>query len=319
MKTVIINKNDENQRLDKFLTKYFKNMPQSAIYKYIRKKRIKVNGKKCEISYRLKEGDELSLYINDEFLESDVKISNSFLDITPDISILYEDENIILVDKKFGMVVHEDKNEQKNTLINHIKAYLYQKGEYNPKDEHSFAPSLCNRIDRNTGGIVIGAKNAEALKIINEKIKSREIKKFYLCLVVGHLNKKSDTLKGYLFKDSKKNTVFVYDTPKLGAKSILTKYTVLEERKNTSLVEVDLLTGRTHQIRAHFAHIKHPLLGDGKYGINEINKKFNLKHQLLYSYKIKFEFSDENKLSYLNKKSFEVDKIPFYNLDRQEE
>ncbi len=309
MKTVTINKNDANQRLDKFLTKFFKNMPQSAIYKYVRKKRVKVNGKKGDIDYRLREGDILSLYINDEFFCDNS--NNSFLNITPKLNILYEDKNIILVDKDFGMVVHEDKNEQKNTLVNHIKAYLFQKGEYDPKKENSFSPALCNRIDRNTGGIVIAAKNAETLKIINEKIKMREIKKFYLCLVWGHLKEKSGLLTGYLFKDCKKNTVFVYDTEKKGAKIIKTKYTVLEERTNTSLVEVELITGRTHQIRAHFAHIGHPLIGDGKYGSNEINKHYKLKHQALYSYKVRFDFSDENILSYLNGREFCVKNVPF--------
>lgn len=309
MKTVTINKNDANQRLDKFLTKFFKNMPQSAIYKYVRKKRVKVNGKKGDIDYRLREGDVLSLYINDEFFYDNS--NNSFLNITPKLNILYEDKNIILVDKDFGMVVHEDKNEQKNTLVNHIKAYLFQKGEYDPKKENSFSPALCNRIDRNTGGIVIAAKNAETLKIINEKIKMREIKKFYLCLVWGHLKEKSGLLTGYLFKDCKKNTVFVYDTEKKGAKIIKTKYTVLEERTNTSLVEVELITGRTHQIRAHFAHIGHPLIGDGKYGSNEINKHYKLKHQALYSYKVRFDFSDENILSYLNGREFCVKNVPF--------
>ena len=313
MRNVTVNKNDANQRLDKFLTKFFKNMPQSAIYKYIRKKRVKVNGKKCDIAYRLCEGDVLSLYINDEFFDNGE--SNSFLNITPRLNILYEDENILLADKEFGMVVHEDKSEQKNTLINHIKAYLYQKGEYNPKEENSFSPALCNRIDRNTGGIVIAAKNAEALKVINEKIKNREIKKFYLCLVPGHLDKKSGLLTGHLFKDSKKNTVYVYDSERKGAKPIKTKYAVLEERKNTSLVEVELITGRTHQIRAHFAHIGHALIGDGKYGSNEINKKFRLNHQALYSYKIKFEFSDENILSYLNGREFSVKNVPFLKED----
>lgn len=313
MRNVTVNKNDANQRLDKFLTKFFKNMPQSAIYKYIRKKRVKVNGKKCDIAYRLCEGDVLSLYINDEFFDNGE--SNSFLNITPRLNILYEDENILLADKEFGMVVHEDKSEQKNTLINHIKAYLYQKGEYNPKEENSFSPALCNRIDRNTGGIVIAAKNAEALKVINEKIKNREIKKFLSLPCFGAFGQKKRTFDGYLFKDSKKNTVYVYDSERKGAKPIKTKYAVLEERKNTSLVEVELITGRTHQIRAHFAHIGHALIGDGKYGSNEINKKFRLNHQALYSYKIKFEFSDENILSYLNGREFSVKNVPFLKED----
>jgi len=310
MKSVTVNENDANQRLDKFLTKYFKTMPKSLIYKGIRKKRIKINGKKADIDYTLKPGDKIDLYINDEFFEvPDERLS--FLKCTPNLNIVYEDENIILMDKRPGIIVHDDEDEKINTLLNHMKAYLYQKGEYDYENEHSFVPSLCNRIDRNTGGIVIGAKNAAALKILNEKIKSREIKKFYLCLVQGKLKKKSDTLNAYLVKNTEQNRVYIHSEAVKDSKPITTKYRVLKENALTSLVEVDLITGRTHQIRAHFASIGHPLAGDGKYGTNEFNDKVGMKTQALYSYKIKFEFSDENILSYLNGKTFEVENVPF--------
>lgn len=312
MKTVVINGNDCGQRLDKFLGKYCINMPQSLMYKAIRKKRIKVNGKKSEISYRLAEGDVVDMYINDEFFEEQ-EYNSSYRTLEPKLNIVYEDENILLMDKPVGLIVHDDDTEKVNTLLNHMKAYLYRKGEYNPDDENTFAPSLCNRIDRNTGGIVIAAKNAQTLKVINEKIKSREIKKFYLCLVQGRLDKKADTLKGYLVKNTDQNRVYIHDTPQKDGKSIATKYRVLREDKLTSLVEVELLTGRTHQIRAHFASIGHPLAGDGKYGTNEFNKKVGMKTQALYSYKLKFAFSDENHLSYLNGKSFEVENVDFAN------
>lgn len=315
MRSVIVNENDSGQRLDKFLGKYFKTMPKSLIYKGIRKKRIKINGKKGDINTILKVGDKIDLYINDEFFEvPDEK--TSFLKITePSIDIVYEDDNIILMDKKPGVIVHDDEDEKINTLLNHMKAYLYKKGEYNPDEENSFVPALCNRIDRNTGGIVIGAKNALSLKILNEKIKSRELKKYYLCLVQGKLKVKEDTLKGYLVKNTDQNRVYIHTSPVPEGKSILTKYKVVKENKLTSLVEVDLLTGRTHQIRAHFASIGHPLAGDGKYGTNEFNDKIHMKTQALYSYKLIFEFEDENELSYLNGKEFKVKTVPFENLD----
>ena len=310
MKKVTINKNDAGQRLDKFLFKFFGSIPSSIIYKGIRKKRIKVNGKKSEISYMLREGDVLELYINDEFFESEQK-DDEFKSISAKLSVVYEDENIILADKPSGMSVHDDETKTKNTLINHIKSYLFEKGEYNPDEENSFVPALCNRIDRNTSGIVIAAKNAMALRIMNEKIKNREIDKFYLCLVQGRLKEKEKNLKTYMRKDEKKNQVFCYDTPVPGGKTAITKYRVLKEGELTSLVEVELLTGRTHQIRAHFASIGHPLAGDGKYGTNEFNKKVGMKYQALYSYKLRFNFSDENELSYLNGKTFEVKDVPF--------
>ncbi len=310
MKKVIVNKNDSGQRLDKFLTKFLKNMPQSMLYKSIRKKRIKVNGKKGDIAYKLCEGDVIELYINDEFFGGEPQ-ENAFMSIKVNINVVYEDENILIVDKKPGMIVHEDDGEKVNTLINHIKAYLYQKGEYDPESEMSFVPSLCNRIDRNTGGMVIAAKTAEALRIMNEKIKNKEIRKFYLCLVSGHLKKKSGELCDYLVKNTDQNRVYIEKDAKNGGKKIVTRYKVLAENELTSLVEVELITGRTHQIRAHFASIGHPLAGDGKYGTNEFNKKVGMKYQALYSYKLIFDFKDENALSYLNGKTIEVENVPF--------
>ena len=313
MKTVTIGANDSGQRLDKFLTKFLTNCPPSMIYKSLRKKNIKLNGKKAEGNVKLNEGDVLTLYISDEFFGE--RESADFTKVKPNISIVYEDENILLVDKKPGMLVHEDKGEKFNTLISHILSYLYQKGEYNPKDEQSFTPALCNRIDRNTGGIVIAAKNAATLRIINEKIKSREIKKYYLCYIQGHIAPKENTLTSYLQKNEEQNRVYISDTKKDGYKKCITKYKVVSSNKLGDFLEIELVTGRTHQIRAQMAHLGHPLAGDGKYGTNEFNKKTGLKGQALYSYKTEFKFSDENMLSYLNGKSFKVNvkNIPWYN------
>lgn len=313
MRTLEIKKNDANQRLDKFLQKRFKTLPKSLMYKYIRKKCIKVNGKKCDIQTMLKEGDVLTFYIKDEFFEASEQKSYEFMKAPKTFDIVYEDENLILIDKKPGIIVHPDKNYHFDSLVARVQHYLYDKGEYNPDEEKAFAPALVNRIDRNTGGIVIAAKNAESLRILNEKMKLRELHKYYLCVTVGTPKEKSAILGGYLVKDEKSNTVTVSKKASEGAKSIKTKYRVLESIDGLSLVEIELLTGRTHQIRAHMASIGCPLLGDGKYGRNRDNKKFGgYKKQMLYSYKLKFDFTtDAGKLAYLDQKEFEVQDVWF--------
>lgn len=301
MRIITVKRNDAGQRLDKFLSKSVKGMPQSLMYKYIRTKKIKVNRKRTEQNYMLVEGDEIQLFIKDEFFDSPEKDTGALENIKPKIEIVYEDDNIILCNKRPGVLVHEDKEGKENTLIIHIQAYLCQKGEYDPKEEQSFAPALCNRIDRNTGGIVIAAKNAMALRVMNEKIKNNEISKFYMCAVHGTMKEKSKTLKGFLRKDSKNNTVQVSDTRLPGSKDIVTKYKVVSEKGGNSLLEVELVTGRTHQIRAHMSHIGHPLLGDGKYGVNREDKKEGYKYQALYAYRLRFDFdkNTETELDYL--------------------
>ena len=309
MKEFQIKKNDAGQRLDKFLTKAVKGLPMSLMYKYIRTKKIKVNRARTEQKYMLQEGDIVQLFIKDEFFDSPEKDDSALGSIVPKLTVVYEDENIILCNKRPGVLVHEDDEGKDNTLIMHIKAYLYQKGEYDPDNEQSFAPALCNRIDRNTGGIVIGAKNAEALRVMNEKIKNDEISKFYYCVVHGKMPKKADTLTGFLLKDSDKNQVKIFDKQVRGSKNIITKYKVVAEKNGMSLLEIELVTGRTHQIRAHMSYIGHPLLGDGKYGINKDDRAKGYKYQALYAYRLRFDFDDESgALGYLRGKEVKLSK-----------
>ena len=311
MKEFKIEKNDAGQRLDRFLAKAVPLLPASLAQKYIRIKRIKLNGGRAERDTRLQNGDVLQLYINDEFFDKP-RQDNAYLTVAaPKLSIVYEDDQILLVDKRPGLAVHpHDGAEYGRTLIDHIQAYLYQKKEWSPRGENSFTPALCNRIDRNTGGIVIAAKTAEALRVMNQKIKDREMDKRYLAIVEGTPRPREGSLKGYLFKDAKKNRVFVTDTPQTGAKSCQTNYKTIASSKGLSLVECELITGRTHQIRAQFAHAGHPLLGDGKYG--KLDKKYDRNYQALYSYKLAFAFTtDAGALEHLNGKSFQVEKVDF--------
>ena len=311
MKEFTIGTNDAGQRLDRFLSKAVPLLPASLAQKYIRIKRIKLNGGRAERDTRLKTGDVLQLYINDEFFDKP-REDNAFLTVaTPKLNIVYEDAHILLADKRPGLAVHpHDGAEYGRTLIDHIQAYLYQKREWRPREENAFTPALCNRIDRNTGGIVIAAKTAEALRVLNQKIKDRELDKRYLAVVEGTPEPPKGSLKGYLFKDAKKNRVFVTNTPQTGSKSCQTNYVTLASRNGLSLVECELITGRTHQIRAQFAHAGHPLLGDGKYG--KLDKRFDRTYQALYSYKLTFRFTtDAGALEYLNGKSFRVEKVDF--------
>ncbi len=311
MKEITVGTNDAGQRLDRFLSKAVPLLPASLAQKYIRLKRIKLNGGRAQRDSRLQTGDLLQLYINDEFFDKP-REDNAFLTVAvPKIQIVYEDEHILLADKRPGLAVHpHDGAEYGKTLIDHIQAYLYQKREWRPREENSFTPALCNRIDRNTGGIVIAAKTADALRILNQKIKDRELDKRYLAVVEGTPKPKEGSLRGYLFKDAKKNRVFVTDSPQPGSKSCQTNYKVLASKGGLSLVECELITGRTHQIRAQFAHAGHPLLGDGKYG--KLDKRYDRNYQALYSYKLTFDFStDAGALEYLNGKSFAVSQVDF--------
>lgn len=312
MKEFVIGKNDAGQRLDRWLAKTLPVLPAPLAQKYIRLKRVKINGKGSKRDVRLHTGDVLQLYINDEFFDVPAP-ENAFLSVfKPQLDLVYEDENLLLVNKRPGLLCHPDEKERINTLITHIQAYLYQKKEWDPRRENSFTPALCNRIDRNTGGIVIAAKNAETLRIMNQKIKDRELRKFYLCVIQGSMFPSSGRLEGFLLKDETKKQVTVYKKPVSGGKTAITLYKTLTSSAGLSLVECELITGRTHQIRAQFAAAGHPLLGDGKYGRERDNREYGRRIQALWSYKLVFDFStDAGILNGLNGQSWTVRDVDF--------
>jgi 23S rRNA pseudouridine955/2504/2580 synthase len=341
LKEFTIGKNDEGQRLDRFVAKAAPLLPSSLAQKYIRKKRIKVGGKGAARDYRLRLGDVVQLYVNDEFFEPPCEIdaylriagvvsgmgvdsdagagvgaaaaTNAGANISiPKLDIVYEDGNILLLNKPVGVLCHSDGGHDYASLIARVQAYLYQKGEWRPHEENAFAPALCNRIDRNTSGIVIAAKNAETLRIVNERIKLREIDKQYLAAVHGIPTPPSGELSDRLFKDAAKNLVYVAEHGQPGSRHAVTEYRTLASSGGLTLLECKLVTGRTHQIRAQLAHAGHPLLGDGKYGSERLNKPYGEKRQALCSYKTAFAFkSDAGLLNYLRGKVFQISDVPF--------
>ncbi len=310
MKEIVVKPNDGGQRLDKFLTKTFRQLPPSMMYKAIRKKDIKRNGKRIAAEDKVEAGDIIRVFLPDDVLVQEPPVFE-FMHASKHLSIVYEDEHVMLLNKPVGLIVHPDDREFTDTLIFRVQRYLYEKGDYDPEAENSFAPALVNRIDRNTCGIVIAAKTAEALRILNEKLKNREIEKHYLCLVYGKMPKESDLLEAYLDKNEAQNRVYISQKQGEGRR-IATQYTVLGEKNGISLLDIDLLTGRTHQIRAHLASIGHPLVGDGKYGKNEQNKRYGITKQALCSYRLIFRFpTDAGILSYLKDREFALDDVWF--------
>ncbi|MDR1467342.1 MAG: RluA family pseudouridine synthase [Oscillospiraceae bacterium] len=301
MKTIIINENDCGQRLDRFLTKSFKNLPKDLMYKHIRKKNIKIDGKKCMPSTKLLFGQELKVYIKDDLL-ADCNKKFNFLKASDELNIVYEDQNLILINKESGVLCQSDRGNPFDSLVDRIKRYLYTEKKYFPDKERSFSPALVNRIDRNTSGLVIAAKNARALRIACEKIRNREIKKFYICVVEGCFEEEEGEISGFIKKNEDLNKVEVLNEEVKNSKYAVTKYQVLFKKGDKSLVEAEILTGRSHQIRAQFAHIGHPILSDRKYG-----RRTRSFHQALCSYKLKFCFNGNNDaLDYINGKQFKV-------------
>ena len=316
MREFVVGKNDAGQRLDRFLAKAIPLLPAPLAQKYVRIKRIKVNGARAQRDQRLCEGDAVQCYVNDEFFGAPDG-NNAYLTIaSPKLNIVYEDENILLLDKPAGLLCHAGDPAGGRTggatLLDHLLAYLYQKREWRPREENAFTPALCNRIDRNTSGLVIAAKNAEALRILNEKIRDREIAKFYLCVCLGRPEPPKGRLERFLRRDERENRVRVYRRPVPDGRSAVTLYDTLLTRGGLSLVEAELLTGRTHQIRASFADAGHPLLGDGKYGNGALNRKYGETSQLLCSYRLRFDFpTDAGSLAYLKGREFTVGAVPF--------
>lgn len=311
MKEYSVLPNDSGQRLDRFISKNVPALPSSLLQKYIRTGRIKLNGRAAKLNARVNAGDCISLYINDEFF-APPKENDAFRHVhAPKLDIVYEDENILLVNKRPGVLCHSAEGDwDYNTLIAQIQAVLFARGEWDPKKENSFAPALCNRIDRNTSGIVIAAKNAPALRILNDRIRDRELSKYYLCAVHGTPRIKEARLQNYILKDAKKNQVRVFDRPVPGARTAVTEYRTLASRNGLSLLECRLVTGRTHQIRAQLAHHGMPLLGDGKYGPR--NSPYREKFQALCSWKLCFTFKDDaEELEYLRNREFSVPSVPF--------
>lgn len=294
MEIIIIGKNDEGQRLDSFMKKIMPQSPSGIIYKYIRTNKIKLNSKKPKPDVRLSEGDEIKYFGDSSFLKA-----KTFTPASYTLDVLYEDEHILVVNKPRNMASQPDGVHKDNTLIDNIKNYLYAKGEYTPESENSFSPALCNRIDYNTCGICIAGKNAESLRLLNEKVKSREIRRFYTCITIGVPKPESGKISGNILKKAAENKSYVV---KSGGKNAETHYKVLKHNGKYALCQVEIISGRSHQVRAHMSHIGYPLYGDFKYGAATGSGQYLMANKVLFDFK-----SDAGILNYLKNKTVEAE------------
>lgn len=307
MKEIIIDKNENEQRLDRFLKKYLAKAPQGFVQKMIRKKNVKVNGLRAKPEITIYEGDTIQLFLSDETIEKFMAVKGPIKSkLVP--KIIYEDDNIILINKEVGVLSHGagEGDGFEDNIVDSMISYLIEKGDYVPRIERTFTPSICNRLDRNTPGIVIGAKNYGSLKSINEAIKDYHIRRFYKTIVKGEV-KENFQAEGYLTKDEDRNIVKISLGNVEGSKKIVTEIKVLKLANGFTLLEIELITGRTHQIRGHLASLGYPVIGDRKYGNKSINQEFQenygLDNQWLHGYKVQFNGLNGD-LEYLNDKEF---------------
>ena len=311
MKSIQVDKDWNGRRLTRFLQKAMPSATMGQIHRFLRLGRVKVDGRRANEETVLHENAVVDMYVEDEFFAQEEKADPFYSKIRPSLTILYEDGQVMILDKRAGLVCHPDEGEKVHTLLTYAQAYLYQKGEWKPGTD--FAPALCNRIDRFTAGIVILAKTQEALRAMDAKIRTHEVQKYYLCIVHGRMKYPEGTLRHWLTKKPEQKKVTVLRKNEPGSKEAVTYYQVIDERDGLTLCECLLGTGRTHQIRAQFAAIGHPLLGDNQYGQAKLNEKTGrVSGQALCAYRLIFDFEgDAGCLNGLNGLTVQVKDVPF--------